>query len=255
VNPEELDSELNKIWAKAAGSPDPAIEPIIPLPEGGGLPPSRSAALEALMLVKRQYREHKARWEKVLEAKEEAVQSLSQTLRRAEAEIAELRRQAQRFDVRLVTEISALAQKLEAAQALLRMQEERFAKEEKRLVGTLERLDVENRQWQKREHDLLEELESLRTQFAHSREETQRLSKEAGDLDGAIREARAAVAATLAELVKEREAREKAEGERDEAVSRQTELSERLARMEKLWEEERRQWQELFNRERSFHLP
>jgi chromosome segregation ATPase len=255
MNPEELDSELNKLWAKVAGSQEHLLEPFIPFPDVERYPSSRSTAFDALTLVKRQYREHKARWEKILEAKEEAVQSLSQNLRRAEAEIAELRRQAQSFDVRLVTEVSELAQKLETAQSLLKLEEEKFFNEERRLVATLGRLDNENRRWQQREKDLLKELQELQAQFGKSREEALRFSKQVADLNSGIREGREAVAATLAELLTERQIREKAETDLADAKSRLTETTERLARMEKLWEEERRQWQELFQRERQFHLP
>lgn len=256
MNSENWDAELNKLWAKvAAGSPEPAMEPVAPLRETERLPVFGNAALEALALVKRQYGDHKERWERVLEIKEQAIRTLSQTLNRAEAEISELQRQARSFDSRLVTEVSAMVQKLQAAQGLLRMEEERFAKEEKRLVTVLEQLDTENRRLQEREKVLAEESEHSRDQLAKSRDEAQKLAKDVAGFDAAVREARQAMAGTLSELIVERQAREKAEQDLEDARGRLAEVSGRMSRMEKLWEEERRQWQELFRRERSFDLP
>lgn len=250
MKPEELEAALQKLWVKVAEPQQSVGAPISP-PIFEVEPTSRGAAIEALGLVKRQFREQRARWQSTLELKEADLVALADSLRRAEAEIGTLRRRAQLFDARLVEEISALAQQLEGARQALQDQERRAQIEEKRLGELLEQQAAQNRLLREGQVAIRAELDELGRKAARSEEGGKRLERENDSYKEALKEGRDAVAATLSELLSERQSRELAEERAEHAERQLKELSERLSRIEKLWHEERRQWGELWDRERS----
>lgn len=248
MKPEELNSALERLWAKVAEPKQPDSLP--PLPGYDPEPASRGAALEALALIKRQHREQQARWQRAIEIKDADVQALTEALRRAESELETLRARALGFESRLAEEIGTMAQKLEAAHGLLLEQERRSQIEEARLAEALESARAENLRLSANRAELQAELKREQERSAKSEKIYEQSSREMQAAQSASREARAAVAATLSELLDERQGRELAQERGDELQARLRDITERFSRMEKLWEEERRQWTELWNRER-----
>ena len=244
MKPEEIESALEKLWTKVA-EPRSAVETPPALPIFEFEPASRGAAIEALALVKRQHREQQARWENALELKETDVQSLRETLRSAESELETLRRRCQRFDARLVEEVSLMAQKLEAAHGLLREEERKSQLEEQRLSTLVQGLESENRGHVEAQAKLRQSLEDCAKRAAEAGAKSHRMEQEVSALQAALKEGRDAVAATLSEFLSERQARELAEDRAEQAESQLEEWKSRFARMEKLWQEERRQWTSL----------
>lgn len=218
--------------------------------------------MEAIALIKRQHREQLSQWEGMLEAKETLAGELQARLREAEEELRALRLRAAQADRLVMDEVGSVAAKLEGAGRAMREQEERFKSEEKMLRELAERArrqwGEENarckeseRSWNEREERLLSELHDLRSRLSRAQEQTRLREAETGKADERSKEAQHAVEATLGELLAERRLREEAEADRAKAHQRVAELGEHLGEVQKLWEEERRQWAELWDRERS----
>jgi hypothetical protein len=70
-------------------------------------------------------------------------------------------------------------------------------------------------------------------------------------LTASLKEAKNAIEKTLAELLRERQVRQETEKERVQAVKKVEEIQGHLENLEKIWDEERAQWKELWQRERS----
>lgn len=271
MNPEDLEAELERLWARVTDAGRPGALPSANFPSASfpsagypaaSLPESRDAAVEAINLIKRQHREQIAHWEEMLELKEAAIRDLADRLRLAEMQVVDLRKKAQQVDSRVISEVTDAALKLEAAERAIKAQEERFLREEKVFreltEKTRQQLALEThrwreleRQWGEREQKYLDDIHEMQLRLTQAESESGKHQDAGRRLTGDLAEAKKAIEATLAELMNERRLRETADDDRAKAMNRVSELSEQLKRLQTIWEEERKQWQELWDRERS----
>lgn len=250
--PDELGREIDALWAKVSTAP-------LEVGPGPGLEPmsAKELAWETVDLLKRQHRQEARYWAEVLEAKERALQSLKERQGALEAEAASLRRKARVGETAVLQEILEMKARMEAA--LSALEQERAARDEEEaalralLVQSRERLASEAarrrqelEEWDKREQAYLLEARELQGLVERHKEESLRSAQEARGSAEGVREAKSAIEKTLAELLKERQAREEADRDAAQALKRAEELERHLEQLSKLWEEERAQWRELW---------
>ncbi|MBI4385939.1 MAG: hypothetical protein HY551_01020 [Elusimicrobia bacterium] len=273
MNPGDLDRELERLWGRvvetrppgggdAPEAPSMSLGSLAGAAGGDVASASREAAMETIALLKRRHRQQKTQWEEAQALKNEALREQTERLARVEAELAQLKREATLYDVRMMEQTSDMTIKLESAQQAMQGQSERFRADEDRLRELLDKtraqLAAETKrwsdleaQWTRREEQYIEELQGMRSRLAKVHEETTRESGRSRQLGDNLQEAKKAIEATLTELLAERRLREEADRERARAHERVTETSDHLKNLQAQWEEERKQWQELWDRERS----
>ncbi|MBI3505113.1 MAG: hypothetical protein HY059_09745 [Proteobacteria bacterium] len=265
MNPDDLSKELDRLWAKVAPNvPTFEDSSLIP-PRSLGVDPGtpvREASLEAIHLLKRQHREQASEWQRMLDAKDEALRALHDRLRRAEGELVELRKSASSAEHRIMSEMYDVASKLEASHEAIKSQEQGFRREETILRELLDKTrqqlaaetnrwrDLE-RQWNEREQGYLDDLHEMQDRLGKAQQGAETAQASSRQQSDSMKEAKRAVEATLAELIAERRLREESNQDRERAMQRVAELTDRLSGIQKTWDEERRQWQELWDRERS----
>lgn len=266
MNADDIQRQLDKLWERVTAPPaEASVVPPVPPDEytfTDAPTITREVSLEAITLIKRQHREEMARSQQLLSLKERSIQELGERLAGAEREMASLRRRAQQDEQRIYQEVMGCSVELESAQKALKDQETRFTQQEavlrgvaeqtrKQLAAEMARWRELERQWNEREQRYLLEVRELQARAQKSAEDA--AQKEGAALRAAddLKEAKAAIESTLAELLKERTERESASKERDKALARVKEVEEHVTELQNLWEEERKQWQELWDRERS----
>ncbi|MBI2362829.1 MAG: hypothetical protein HYV15_05545 [Elusimicrobia bacterium] len=268
MTPDEIQQELDRLWSKVT-SGAPPVAPALPLPTSGqeyslhDAPAiTREVTLETLSLVKRQHRAEVVRLAQLLELKERSLAETMERLRLTSAELERLRRREERVDALTTQQAVAYSAELEAAQEAQKAAQARLAEEEVRLRSIAEesrrRLNSEETRWRAleadwtaREQEYLMRLRELEARAEKERESSasalgaeQRALSELGEAKGAIE-------ASLGELLKERREREEAEKERGRALQRVKDVEERMNELQNLFTEERKAWQELWERERS----
>lgn len=268
MTPEEIQRELDSLWSKVT-SGTPPVAPAMPLPISGeqyslhDAPAiTREVTLETLSLVKRQHRAEVTRLAHLLELKERSLAETMERLRLTAAELERLRRREERVDALTTQQAMAYSAELEAAQEAQKAAQARLAEEESRLRSIAEesrrRVASEETRWRALEADWAareaEYLMRLRELEARAEKERESSASALGAEQRALSElgeAKGAIEASLGELLKERREREEAEKERGRALQRVKDVEERMNELQNLFTEERKAWQELWERERS----
>lgn len=268
MTPDEIHRELDKLWSKVTAGAPPAA-PASPWPPSAteyslhDAPAiTREVTLETLSLVKKQHRAEVLRLSQLLELKSGSLAEMLERLRQTTAELDRLRRREERVEEVATQAAMSYSAELEAAQGAQRSAQERLQEEEGRLRAvadeTRRRLGSEEIRWRalqsdwtEREQEYLMRLRELEARAEKEREQAaaaQGHEKRAlSDLD----EAKTAVESSLSQLLVERREREEAEKERGRALQRVKDIEERMNELQNIFTEERRQWQELWDRERS----
>lgn len=259
MQPEDLDKEIDRLWAKV-GSYSDAPAPGVSF-EPDGLT-SREITLDTIALLKRQHRAQELAWTQMLETKERSLQVHKARVQSLENELSQLRAQLKSGDDRVMSEVLEVKAKLETGARVLEEERAKSAEEERALRSILEatraRLAAEDsrwrrnqEQWEKREQQYLMDIAELQRTAARYQEQAGNAEKESHRLTDDIKEAKNALEKTLAELLQERQARVETEKERAAARKKVDEVERHFEELTKLWEEERAQWRELWDRERS----
>lgn len=258
--PEELGREIDRLWAKVAASSGsseapPAMPPHAEAPVG-------ELAWETLSLLKRRHRHESRGWSEMMEAKEHALRVSRERETALTLEMKALRDQLENEQGRLVEESLEIEARLSALQRSLEEERVSRASEERSLRALLEqtrsrmaaeeaRWRVEREQWEKKEHQFLLDLKELQTLSARYQEEAGKAGSEARRMADGLGEAKNAIEKTLSELLRERQVREAAETERNDALKKVDATQKHLEELSRIWDEERAQWRELWDRERS----
>ncbi|MBI4424714.1 MAG: hypothetical protein HY554_13355 [Elusimicrobia bacterium] len=262
MDADELQSELNRLWARVSLDPGEELLGPLPLPSPEIDSHSRAATMDALHLLRRQRESETAQLQHLLAIKERAASELGDRVKAAQAEILELKRADGRRERQVLTEMLGVSAKLENAQAALQEQEARYAQEERVLRDiaekTRQQLAAETarwreleRQWNEREQQYLLDVKEAQAGLAKAEEHEGRADERARRLADDLKSAKGAVEATLAELLAERKLRDAADQERERALKKVAEVEEHFQELQRIWQEERKQWQELWDRERS----
>lgn len=262
MNADELQAELNKLWSRVNNDSAEDIKyPELPSPLATDSP-ARDASMEAMMLLRRQREAETAELRHLLALKERAVADLSERLKAAQAESLRMRQQQNARDRSVMAEILGVSGKLQAAQGMLKEQEDRFLKEERVLRDiaekTRQQLAAETarwreleHQWNQREQQYLLDIKEAQTLLKRAEDSAGKSEERSRKTSDELKTAKSAIEATLAELLAERKARESSDQERDRALKKVAEVEEHFQELQKIWQEERKQWQELWDRERS----
>lgn len=258
MSPEELDKELEGLWAKVGAGSEPGIPPQTFTPIGM----TQEFSLETIALLKRQHHEATRRWTEILESKERQLATLKNRLEAVEAERNQLEASARDQDARYFGRHLEVQAELEAGlkglEAERQSQARELASHEAILKATRERLAAETARfkketesWLKREERYLLDLKELQADAARYQQEAGRSAEMARSQSDGIKDAKSSLENALSELTRERETREDAEKERIKAMKKVAEVESHIAELSKIWDEERAQWRELWDRERS----
>ncbi|MBI5623112.1 MAG: hypothetical protein HY924_04970 [Elusimicrobia bacterium] len=257
MTPEELQRELDGLWAKV-GSSSSAELPRVPIDASA----MDDLKQDAFTLLKRQQRQKEASWADLLEAKDRALEAARARLEALEGENLRLSRRLEREEGIVVGEVLSAREKLSAGVKSLEAERAQFEEERRRLEAILEatrqRLAAESframrlqEDADRREAQYLLDLKELQVRAERHSEGRADAQAEAGKLSGSLKEAKNALEKTLAELLRERQLREETEKERAQALKKISDLEDHFKSLSNIWEEERSQWRELWERERS----
>ncbi|MBI3298762.1 MAG: hypothetical protein HYZ75_11395 [Elusimicrobia bacterium] len=269
MTPDDIHRELDKLWSKVTAGGTPPASPFTPpayhaaeysLYDSPAI--TREVTLETVSLIKKQHRDEVLRLSQLLELKERSVAELGERLRQASAELDRLRRREETVEALTTQATVSYAAELEAAEEAKRLAQERLKDEEARLRTIAEesrrRLNSEETRWKSLEADWTEReqdyLLRLRELEARAEKERERAASAQGVERRALSdlgEAKTAIESSLSQLLVERREREEAEKERGRALQRVKDVEERMNELQNLFAEERKQWQELWDRERS----
>ena len=257
-----LGKEIDRLWAKVASSSVSDLDAPLPPSSAGEASPSKQMAWETVSLLKRQHRSESQGWTELLEAKEQALRALKERSLRLAAENAALAQAARAAESQALESALGAKSQLEAALGGFDAEKSRREEETRSLRALLDqtrqrlaaedaRWKAEQRQWEKKEQQYLLDLRELQELSARYQEEAGRATGDTRRLNDGMKEAKNALEKTLAELIRERQARAQSEQERETAMKKVGEVESHLQELSKLWEEERAQWRELWDRERS----
>lgn len=262
MDSKDLQAELDELWARV-NQDDPEDHAFPEFPSTIQTDsPVRDASVEALQLLRRQREAETTELRHLLAVRERAVSDLNDRLRSAQAEIVRLRQQQAQRDKQVLADVLQVSAKLEEAKGTLREAEDRSAAEERvlrdiaektrqQLAGETARWRELERQWNEREQQYLLDLKEAQTLLKRAEDAAGKADDRARRVGDDLKTAKGAVEATLAELLTERKLRETADQERDHALKKVREVEEHFAELQKIWQEERKQWNELWDRERS----
>lgn len=259
---EGMSREIDRLWSKLGPATPVDLEPPAPPPSAEQSSPSRQMAWEAVSLLKRQHRTESRSWREMLEARDQAVQALKARLSALESDNAALRDRLRGEGSRLLEEGLEAQAQLETSLKALEEERRQREHESSALRGLLEqtrqrlaaedaRWKAQQREWDKKEQQYLIDLRDLQALVSRHQEEAARSGDESRRLSDSVREAKNALEKTLAEFLRERQAREQVEQERAQALKKVDDTQKHLQELSKLWDEERAQWRELWDRERS----
>jgi len=263
TSPEDRSREIERLWARV-GTASPA--PSSAAEVGASLPTETMAGAElawdTVSLLKRQSRQREETWERAIAARDEAARVLRERLEAAEAELARRRASEASDEERLLLDSLDARERIESAQKAMIAERDQHETERGILEGALralrERLAAESgraraaeQRWQEREHEREIEIRELQTLAARRKEEVADAQKQAIMAREGLLKAKDALERTLAELLLERRSRAESDRERAAALQRVDELQAHVGGLQKLWEDERVQWNELWQRERS----
>lgn len=259
--PEDLSREIDRLWAKVSSASAEMPEVFAP-PPAQGTSGAEAVAWETVALLKRQQQDESRYWAELLEARERSLRALREREAALVRETAALRAALEAGQERLLSEGLEAQHKVQAAAQALQEERRRHEEEEGALKALLEqtrerlasetmRQRREREEWQKRQEQLLKDVQDLQAAAERYQEESQRAGGETQRLSQSLREAKNALEKTLAELLRERQIRAQADQERENALKKVDEVQKRFTELSRLWEEERAQWRELWDRERS----
>lgn len=269
MTPDDIQRELDRLWGKVTAgtpSPMPSAPSVAPDPAQYSLhdAPSitREATMETLSLIKRQHRAEVMRLAQLLELKDRSLGETSERLRLAVSELERLRRRLEGQDSVAMQQAVSFASEMEAAQKHREALESRMAEEEARLRAAAEearrraaseeaRWHALESDWNSREQEYLLRLRELETRAEKTRESATAAQGAEQRALSELSEAKKAVEASLSGLLQERREREEADQGRERALQRVKDVEERMNELQNLWTEERKQWSELWERERS----
>jgi hypothetical protein len=262
-SPEDLSREIDRLWARVGSAPLPGSSAAsVAATQSVGSVGGAEAAWETVALLKRQARQREDSWRMAMEARDEALRTLRASLETAETELGRLRLRVENEDERGLVEALDAREKVETAQKALGLAKERHDAERaalqeamqslrERIAAETARLRSSEQRWQAREQQYLLDLKELQGLVSRRDADVGAAEKEVRSRDASLAEAKNALQKTLAELMLERKERERAHGEREAAVKKTEELRAHVDEISRIWEEERAQWRELWDRERS----
>ncbi|HOW89123.1 MAG TPA: hypothetical protein PL037_02490 [Elusimicrobiales bacterium] len=239
----DIDKRLEELWMKASGkeySPGPVPAPRL-----------SEFQVETVQFLKNSYSKAEGEWKRLLEAKDSAVRDLSAQLDEMRAHLGELKQHYREAGEKLVEEEKAAALRMQEAGELIELQKKNHAREILLLKELLERSKSELSSLAGRLDAMRSERDSWREKHAASAAEQADLKDAAASLERRLGDAKEAVEKTLAELLSERQARQAAENRIKEAEKQGSALESRLADAKANWDAERKEWRELWDRERS----
>ncbi|MBI3289436.1 MAG: hypothetical protein HYZ74_07960, partial [Elusimicrobia bacterium] len=256
--PEDLSREIERLWARVGSS---STEPMI-TPPTSPLSGGSELAWETVGLLKSQQRRREGVIGAALEAKEQSLRHWRERAQALEAEVSQLRAQAEGSDERVFGELLDAQRRLEEAVRAMEHERHQHEEERRRMAAALEEAreqftseaararDAES-MWSKREVQSLLDLRNLQETAERRQNEAKSADEAVRALKGGLAEAKNAIEKTLAELLLERQERGRVEHERERALKKADEIQAHFDELQKLWDEERAQWRELWDRERS----
>ncbi|HOI41448.1 MAG TPA: hypothetical protein PK523_00750 [Elusimicrobiales bacterium] len=239
----ELDKRIAEVWKRVSGEDLPPAPP--PMPE------MRESSVETVRFLKDNYGKAQAEWERLLSAKELNVRDLSFQLEETRAHLAELKQHYTEAREKLVTEQLNTALNLEETRKALRGQKDAHQREVRLLQEVLERGKNELRELGARVEALTRERDEYRRKYGEANAGSADLRDAAAALEKRLADAKAAVEATLSELLVERKERAEANRRIKELERKNSEMADELSAARAAWDAERTQWKELWERERS----
>ncbi|MDD5630120.1 MAG: hypothetical protein PHU21_13715, partial [Elusimicrobia bacterium] len=260
ASPEELQKEISRLWEKvgavSAAPADPAPTP------AASAATANEVAWETVAMLKSQYRRQEARWRELLEAREQALAALKERQALLEKELGALRRRARAEDELVVAEVLDVGSRMEAAQKALAEERAAHEAELRDLHASLDaarasaaaaeaRWKEEQGRWQQKERQYLLDLQERAAPSAGPSDETRRCEEAAARLSAGVAKAKEALEQALAELQRERQARQEAQGGQARTLAKIAEMEGRLEEFGRAWQEESGKWRELWDQARS----
>jgi hypothetical protein len=263
TTPEDRSREIARLWARvgtAAPSASSTAE-IFATPATETLA-GAELAWDTVALMKRQQRQREGTWEAAVAAREEGARVLRERLAAAEAELARRRESEAGDEERILLETLDARERIESAQKAMLAAQQRHDEERTILEDALrslrERLSAESararadeQRWSERDLQRENEIRELKIIADRRKEDAATAQLRASEAREGLLKAKDALERTLAELLIERRTRAQSDREREGAQKRVDELQAHVDGLQKLWEEERAQWNALWNRERS----
>ena len=240
----EIDKQLGELWKKATGkeyAPEPAVSS------------SRftESHIETVQFLKNNFSKSESQWKRLLEVKEANIRDLSAQLDETRAHLGELKRHYQEAREKIINEELAVALNLEESGKILNAQKKNHAREAALLKEVLERTKIEMNGMNERLEILRAERDSWKKKFTGLAVEQSNLKDAAAGLEHKLGGAKEAVEKTLSELLAERRARQDVEKKIKESEKKTAELESQLSNAKANWDAERKEWRELWDRERS----
>lgn len=255
---DDIRRDIDRLWARLGPGADLTVPFTPPMTPVAGA----EVAWETVSLLKRQQREREAAWGQAFEAKEQSQRLLRERLASLESDNADLRARLANSDGAILAELMDARSRLEGAAKALDLQSRNHDEEREALSQALAeararfeqeaaRVRESERKREAREAQHLLDLQEFQALADRRAEDLSKAESSASALKSSLAEAKNALEKTLAELLLERRSREETEEERARVHKRLEDMQSRFAELEKVWEEERGQWRELWDRERS----
>ncbi|MBI4249597.1 MAG: hypothetical protein HY611_08850 [Elusimicrobia bacterium] len=283
-DPKEIDEQMNAAWGRLMGSP-PESEI-----SGGSAGRGQPLQL-AMQMVRRRHDREIAEMQELLESSEQVILDLRLRLKSAEEAAEVMRASFAQAQEEILNNEMEYKARIEEAQKALALQNEshlqesagahfkfeqikkQLAKEQEKLQEEMQRHKSLQESWSRREEklqrqtaELRDGLEKLEVESEKKREELRReITQKSSQIDqlrrkleGAQQSAQEtvhkleqALQKTVEELLSERREKASMDERREDGLRKVKELEDHLAVTKATWEEERRQWRELWDRERS----
>lgn len=240
----EIDRQLGELWKKASGKD---YVPELPV-SSSRFPESH---LETVQFLKNNFSKAENDWKRLLEVKESNIRDLSAQLDETRAHLGELKQYYQEAREKAISEELATALNLEESGKMLEAQKRSHAREVALLKEVLERTKIEMTSLSERLEGLRTERDEWRKKFTESIVERSGLKDAAAGLEQKLGGAKEAVEKTLSELLAERRSRTDVEKKIKESEKKTVELETQLSNAKANWDAERKEWRELWDRERS----
>ena len=221
VSADDLHKEISRLWEKVGVA---SFTPVDPLPSLSlSVATANDVAWETVSMLNSRYRRQEARANELLEAREKALCALKERQVLLETELGSLRQRARADDELVVAEVLDMGSRLDAAQKVLTDERAAHEAERRELQALVDaaresseavnaRWRAEERRWETKEQQYLLDLQELQALAAR---------------------------------------RQESEDERVQAIEKISEVEGHCEELSRIWEEERRQWRELWDRERS----
>ncbi len=247
---QDSDRQFEDVWKRVSGS-------LFDQPEGlafsgaGNERPVRESDMDTVLFLRHHHKEEEKQWRRMLELKEKNLQELNLRLEEAEAGIKDLKSRYQAEQEKSLYTTLDASSKIEETSSVLRRQKEAHSRDIRVLHEIIERTKLETKQLQTRIDESAKARDELEKKCARISRECETVKESRQELEKRLAGVKDAVEKTLAELFAERKAKAEAESDKQKYSVRIQELESALREAKANWEAERKEWRELWDRERS----